>query len=319
MRRTFIVGCPRSGTTVVQALLARHPDVATLPETAFFEHMYGELRWRWGDAGVPRRSHRSLRLGLARRLGRRALLSLHAEVGQGRARAPLRLDACVGGYVRLLDEYAARMGRTMWIEKTPNHLLYLPEIERAVPGVCVVHVVRNGLDVVASIADANLRYDHNHDFGGGAKHWARRWNHAMALHARHLGRPGHHFVFLDDLVRDTAHEWRRLYAALGLDPDAPLAGACTQAIADLADEPWKRQALDGEVCATRSKATALFGPDLLDWLSQRLVSIEPLRRQCRARPGGAVGVGGTAASGARPDTSRRGRVPDAAGPSDVSA
>jgi len=282
MRRTFIVGCPRSGTTIVQAMLARHPDVATLPETAFFEQLYGELHWRWRDHGVAHRSRRAQELGFARRVGRQALRQLQIRLGGDDIAVPLRLGACIERFTGLLDDHAAAGGNTLWIEKTPNHLLYIPEIERHVPEARFVHVIRTGMDVVASIADANLHYDDNHGFGGDAKLWARRWNRAVALHGRHIGRPNHHFVFLDDFVRDTPREWRRLCEALQLNPEAPLAEACTQPIADLADEPWKRHAVHGTLRAPRSKASALFGPDLLTWLAQRLVTLEPLRQQCRA-------------------------------------
>lgn len=263
-------------------MLARHPGVATLPETAFFEHLYGELHWRWRDPGVPHRRRRAVEMGFARKTGRRVLQQLQGRLGGGDVVVPLRLAGCVERFVGLLDDYAATGGHSMWIEKTPNHLLYIPEIERHVPGARFVHVIRNGLDVVASIADANLHFDDNHGFGGGAKLWANRWNRATTLHRRYIGKPNHHFVFLDDFVGDASREWRRLCEALQLDPDTPLAEACAQPIADLADEPWKRQAVLGNLRQPRSKARTLFGPRLLDWLSQRLVPLEPLRQQCRA-------------------------------------
>ncbi len=313
MRRTFIVGCPRSGTTIVQAMLARHPAVATLPETAFFEHLYGELRWRWRDYGVAHRQRRSLELGFARKAGRRALRQLQAELGGGAMAAPLRLAACIERFTGLLDERAAVDGRSLWIEKTPNHLLYIPEIERHVPDARFVHVIRDGLDVVASITDANLHYDDNHGFGGGAKLWAQRWNRATAIHHRHVGKPNHHFVFLDEFVGDTPRQWRRLCEALELDPDAPLAEACAQPIADLADEPWKRQAIQGNLRTPRSKARTLFGPGLLEWLSQRLVPLDPLRQQCRAAGNGDLPTGGGSFSPPRAAASAR-AVPRTTGP-----
>ena len=39
MQPVFIVGCPRPGTTLLQALLASHPDVHSLPETHFLQSL----------------------------------------------------------------------------------------------------------------------------------------------------------------------------------------------------------------------------------------------------------------------------------------
>jgi hypothetical protein len=33
--RLFLVGCPRSGTTLLQSLLAAHPQIASFPESHF--------------------------------------------------------------------------------------------------------------------------------------------------------------------------------------------------------------------------------------------------------------------------------------------
>lgn len=306
MRRTFIVGCPRSGTTVVQAMLARHPDVLTLPETALFEHLLGGLDWRWGDRGARRPRQRAAhRLGFARRRGREAFRESLRRIGHmdARARAPLRTANCVSRFVATLDDAARAAGRGMWLEKTPNHLLYVPEIVRHLPDARFVHVIRPGVDVLASIADANLRFDDNHAFGGDAKQWAQRWNRAIDIHRRYVDRPGHHFVFLDDFVADTPVRWRALCLALGLDPDAPLADTCAQPVADLAEEPWKHAAVAGRPRPPRPKVDALFGPALRHWLDQRLVPLAPLRAACVERdadsatpPAGPAAAGGPDAS-----------------------
>ena len=36
IKRVLLVGCPRSGTTILQAILSSHPEVFSLPETHFF-------------------------------------------------------------------------------------------------------------------------------------------------------------------------------------------------------------------------------------------------------------------------------------------
>src|SRR5207253_9698020 len=44
MKKLFIVGCPRSGTTMVQQALNRHSQIAIPPETKFFFSFFGHSR-----------------------------------------------------------------------------------------------------------------------------------------------------------------------------------------------------------------------------------------------------------------------------------
>ncbi|WP_199099019.1 sulfotransferase [Dyella sp. ASV21] len=285
MRRTFIVGCPRSGTTIVQALLARHPEVYTLPETAFFEQLYGDLDWRWGDTRAkrePRKWHH--RLGLTRKRVRELYVALRGQLPTPAARrfpTPWLRTGIDGRFIDLLDAAARAAGRNLWLEKTPNHLLYIPEIEAQLPDARFVHVVRRGTDVLASLADVYLRYENDQAFGGGTVHWARRWNRAAAIHGQHVGRPHHHFVFHDDLVQRPEVEWARLCAFLGLPLDARLDNACQQTIANLEHEPWKLAAVHGQVRPSEPKVDSVFGPQVQRWLAEHLVSYDALRRRCR--------------------------------------
>lgn len=277
MQRTFVVGCPRSGTTIVQAMLARHPQVFTLPETDFFPRLLGGLECRFGDVGAkPRRRTLARRLGLARRYGRREFVALQrALLGESDVRAPWMLDTCVSRFISTLDQLAERAGRVGWIEKTPHHLLYLPEIEHYVPQARFVHVIRPGMDVLASIMDASLRYSNN-SFNGGLLLWATRWNQAVDIHRSCIGMRNHHFVFLEDLVRKPVEEWHRLCDFLQLRPDAELDQACHQHIADPTAEPWKQAALSGLPQPADSKVEGLFGPQLREWLREKLNSYEDL-------------------------------------------
>lgn len=284
MQRIFIVGCPRSGTTLVQAMLARHPAVLTLPETAFFEQLCGDLKWRWGDRDArPQRRRLRQRLGFAHKRAHAALGMLQRRLSNEAARLPwpLRTESCVRRFVDLLDARAQAEGRAAWIEKTPYHLLYIPEIEYHVPNARFVHVIRPGEDVLASIADANLRYENNNAFGGGTVHWSRRWNRAAQIHRAHAQQPHHHFVFLDDLIRDMHGEWQRLCAFLCIDAAAELDASCGQPIADLGHEPWKRGAVDGRPGRVQRKAEGVFGPKAREWLRRQLFPYDELRRSCR--------------------------------------
>jgi hypothetical protein len=279
MQRTFVVGCPRSGTTIVQAMLARHPEVFTLPETGFFPRLLGGLHYRLGDDGArAARNSLARRLGLTRRYGRHEFLALQRSLLGERhpsKRAPLLLETCVERFGEMLDGLAEQAGRSVWIEKTPHHLLYLSEIEQYMPDARFIHVIRPGMDVLASITDAELRYD-NKSFGGGLMQWVRRWNRATDIHRSRIGARNHHLVFLEDLSRNPADEWHRLCSFLGLSTSVELDQTCHQNIADPKAEPWKRDALSGLPHQADSKVESLFGPQLREWLRERLTSYEEL-------------------------------------------
>ena len=279
MRRTFIVGCPRSGTTIVQAMLARHPAIYSLPETSFFMHLLGGASYRWGDpeAKTPRR-RLARRLGIARRYGRREFVRLqqHLLGETASAHAPLSEQACVACFFATLDQLTEQAGRTMWLEKTPMHLLYLDEIERYLPDARFIHVIRPGMDVIASLLDANLRYGADHAFGGDLARWAGRWNRAAEIHRQHIGDSRHHFIFLEDLTRDPESTWQRLCTFLELPTTVSLDDTCRQTISDPALEPWKKAALSGKPQPTASKVHDMFGPGLCQWLQQKLASYDAL-------------------------------------------
>ncbi|GAB2585595.1 hypothetical protein GCM10027066_28590 [Dyella jejuensis] len=189
--------------------------------------------------------------------------------------APWFQKTCVERFIAMLDSLAARAGRSAWIEKTPHHLLYLPEIEHHLPDARFIHVIRPGMDVLASITDADLRYE-NTSFSGGLMLWTRRWNRAVEMHRSRIGMRNHHFVFLEDLVRNPAQEWQRLCNFLQLPMHVELDQACHQKIADPKAEPWKQDALSGRPHQADNKVESLFGPQLREWLRERLSSYEDL-------------------------------------------
>ena len=278
MQRAFIVGCPRSGTTLVQAMLARHPDVFSLQETRIFEALLGGVPARWGDRGARAGRRWYHRAGLAQAWGRARLRELEQAYGTGRPRRPepVRWTACVRRYVALLDHAAEAAGKSHWVEKTPNHLLFLDEINARIPDARFVHVLRDGADVIASLTDADL-HQQTTAFAGGVAQWTRRWNHAMQLHRAHMDDPRHLLLCLEDLVADPAGEWERLRRFLQLEEAVPLPASAGSAVADAQAEPWKRDAIAGIVDRPARKRQALLGPATLEWLDQHLDDYEAIK------------------------------------------
>ena len=121
-------------------------------------------------------------------------------------------------FVDLLDAIAEMKSASTWIEKTPRHLHYLGLIE-AVAGVgtdaAVVHVLRDGREVVASLLTASAKWGR----GYGLAECVRRWNRDLALTSSRLGHAGHAVLCYEDLCTDADGTLRSLLGSLGLNYD----------------------------------------------------------------------------------------------------
>jgi hypothetical protein len=142
---TFIVGHPRSGTSLLRALLDNHPDLLVLP---FESHLFD-----WVGAGDPVDAVLD-RTRLWATLHRHRPSLSRADVEDvlkrafGRARDPrVRLLALVEGWRELTG---ARQG-TRWVEKTPRHLYESNTLLEWFPAEARILVMRRDpRDVMAS-------------------------------------------------------------------------------------------------------------------------------------------------------------------------
>lgn len=58
-----------------------------------------------------------------------------------------------GEFMRIAMEGIARnQGVERWAEKTPANLLYIPQIKKTIPDALIVHIIRDGRDVAASMS-----------------------------------------------------------------------------------------------------------------------------------------------------------------------
>lgn len=199
--RGFVVGCPRSGTTLAQAMLAGHPDLLAVPETHFFQRCYG-------PRGTALQALRA----------RPALRRTRELVGQPSGSVPWTRAACTAAFVATLDEAAARAGRAVWVEKTPNHVHFLPAIRRHVPGAVVLHVLRDGRATIASLHRLGL--EQPGPVWGRYRSLAtciRKWRRSMADSLRHLPGPGHAALLYEDMTQRPTAALERASRLLGLD------------------------------------------------------------------------------------------------------
>lgn len=194
--RAFLVGCPRSGTTLLQSLLLAHPEVVSFPETFFFVRVI---------TNPPERVRRRLHVASAKAPG--SLRELDALGIPADPSPPLFPSFTIGGYarrfVRRMDRAAEEAEAQLWVEKTPRHARHVDVIERHVPAARFVHIVRSGEAVVASMREA-----HHHEpsvWKASAPDelvavWRRYVRYTLAC----VGRPRHTFVRYERLVAETS-------------------------------------------------------------------------------------------------------------------
>jgi hypothetical protein len=147
-RPIFVLGCPRSGTTLLQLMLHAHPRIAVPPETRFLVPVYrrrnefGDLREEANRRALARaivepKRTRCYELGLDPS-------ALIEEIVDG----PPTIGSAFGAVFRA---YAARFGKPRWGDKRPGYYQDIPTLLRLFPDAQIVHLVRDGRDCVASL------------------------------------------------------------------------------------------------------------------------------------------------------------------------
>lgn len=144
----FLVGCPRSGTTLLQRMLDAHRDVAIAPET-FFVRRFMSRRKHYGKLG--KESHLEKLLADLVATPEFAEMGLDRESFHARVR-PARTDDFEFGdvFAHWLEAFRELRGKKLVGEKTPNHLLFMRELEATFPAARFVHIVRDPRAVAES-------------------------------------------------------------------------------------------------------------------------------------------------------------------------
>jgi hypothetical protein len=139
MKKLFIVGCPRSGTTLVQQALNRHSRIVVPPETAYFSMFLGPMGCCW-------------------RMQRLFLKRINSDLGFDLAVPSHRVrtvEQARAFFEEIAAAYLAKSEKKdvqLFVEKTPQHILHLTRIAAVYPDAKILIVYRDGRDVAASLS-----------------------------------------------------------------------------------------------------------------------------------------------------------------------
>ena len=140
----FVLGCGRSGTKFLYHTLLSAGGFAVYHAES---NAFNLLGLRFGNLSNRNNREKLLQAWFKSKLFQRTGLR-QEEI------APRILDECqnAGDFLRIVMETIAhKQGVTRWAESTPLHLLYLPLIKKLVPDALVIHIIRDGRDVAASL------------------------------------------------------------------------------------------------------------------------------------------------------------------------
>ena len=269
LKRIFIVGCPRSGTTLLQSLLGAHRDVATFPETHFFDRLIGHGRRRTLHERESRVTGAARQLAASVRLfsgytsafqvsaAWRFLSELPENVTAPDEASP-RIEKQAAAYLTLLDSIARSQNKCLWLEKTPDHLFYVDVIRRYVPDAMFIHIIRNGADVVASLFDVARKHP-SEDWQDcvAVDDCVSRWNLAVDETIKYASDPRHCIITYEKLVESTDVVVDALCKFIGMEFDPKMLDnfhGVAEKVA-LKSEPWKK----ANFSPIKSRNSLLFG------------------------------------------------------------
>jgi hypothetical protein len=177
-RPILVLGCPRSGTTLLRLMLNAHPRLAIPPETRFVLPVY------FGRAQFGNLAEAANRRKLAEFLtGKPALrFADHDTDPDATVAAIVDAPGTVGSALgAVFEQYAARFDKPRWGDKLPTYIEHVRPLLQMFPDAHLVHVLRDGRDCVGSLKrqewskrstpDAIGVWNRAVDYGNRARKW----------------------------------------------------------------------------------------------------------------------------------------------------
>ena len=143
----FVVGYPRSGTTLLQALLATQGNLVTFPETHFFSTVFHE------NSEFRETIDKDLIERLLAEISQKSGIVFSADITASLKRAEDFDSVSIKDFFErvILTLFPEESGPACrWLEKTPDHGLCLEHIYRFYPEAKFIGIVRNPLFSIKS-------------------------------------------------------------------------------------------------------------------------------------------------------------------------
>lgn len=202
----FIIGVPRSGTTLLRTLLDSHPNISCGPESPWLACMPLSIKKIYEFM-------RDDNLGFCKSYN-------------------MGTDSLKPVFAKLIEdiylEYAFSRGKYRWAEKTPDHSLNIPFLSEIFPEASFIHIVRDGRDVACSTTfldeekkkisswhSQNISLSATEIVPNTVENAATRWVRWLDVIERDIESVKHYILRYEDLVKDPESEIEGLLRFLG--------------------------------------------------------------------------------------------------------
>lgn len=196
MKRLFIVGVARSGTTLLQSFFAADMNILTFPESHLFRLTVPRSFLKKKLKRVTFEDVQKVKYFLES-VGMDESFRDYKDHGLG-------VKSWIMYILETFDRMAKSAGRDIWLEKTPMHLHYVNDIRKIDPNVVFIHMVRNPYDNISALYDVSKKHpDVFHQVTLDQS--LERYLVDMKVIQSLLSKPNNYIVYYEDLVSDPQH------------------------------------------------------------------------------------------------------------------
>lgn len=188
IKRVMIVGCPRSGTTLLQSILSAHEEVFSLPETHFYPQLCSSNPF-------------FRNFGLSTRTARNNLKQIGKDYLDKKINTSLLTKKLSQSFLETLDQASQIRGKSTWIEKTPQNLWFLSFIKSITKDIYFIHIEREPKDVIASIHYTSTKHADSWGYQN-IDHCISLYKESKKFNDQYRGTESHYFCKYEELVSD---------------------------------------------------------------------------------------------------------------------
>lgn len=245
MKKIFIVGCPRSGTTLLQSFLASHSNIVSFPET----HLYSKTI-SINPILQAFTLYRAKHLKIIKEILTELKVPINKDIREfGYTFGTKTWVQFLNQQLDYIGEHFRKADESHLLEKTPRHLHFINHIQSTAPHTLFIHIIRKGEDVVASMAEAT---------GSNPDEWSGNrsidtsifwWNRSIRISEKFIGQPNNYHIRYENLTEEPEKVLRFLFEKIGLPFEKHVLTEYHKTADSLIgdEEVWKRKNTDNNL------------------------------------------------------------------------